>query len=181
MAETPRYRIENGAAIVDVRVPTVNSLFVNRDPAPFRQRDLDPALVEYLIAAAHDVAKAGQLRLAFRIDEPCVPAEIENGVRAHFVYELERITRRRREQVRTGWIALAIAAVAVVALIALAGLVTRVMPGTLGAGIREALVISGWVLMWRPVELLIYDSIPWRRERRVLRALGDAAIELQGR
>lgn len=181
MTDAPRYRIEDGAAIIDVRVPTVDRLFDNRDPAPFRNRDLDPGLVEYLVGAAHDLARVDELRLTLSVDEPCVPNEIENGVRSHFEYELERGARRRREQVRTGWIALAVAAIAVLGLIGLAELVTRAMPGTLGSGIKEALVISGWVLMWRPVELLIYDGIPWRRERRALRALRDAAIEIQGR
>ena len=54
------------------------------------------------------------------------------------------------------------------------------MAGTLGSGLREAIVISGWVLMWRPIDVLIYDGIPWRRERRVLRALSQARIDVRG-
>jgi hypothetical protein len=179
MADIPRYRIENGEAILEVRVASVEHLFDNRDPAPFRQRDLDPGLVEYLVGAAHDLARAERLRLAFWVEQPCTPGDVERGVRAHFEYELERIRRRRREQVRTGWLGLAIAVVAVIALLGLSELVTRAVAGTLGAGLGEALVISGWVLMWRPAELLIYDGIPWRRERRALRLLRDAAIEIK--
>lgn len=176
--EDPRYRIDNGEAILDVRVTSVDQLFDNRDPAPFRRRDLDPGLVEYLVAAGYDVAVAERVRIVFWVDQPCSPHEVKDGVHAHFEYELERLQRRRREQVRTGWVALAIAIVAVVVLVGLAGLVARVIAGALGAGIKEALVISGWVLLWRPVELLIYDGIPWRRQRRVLRRLLEASIEL---
>lgn len=179
MTDAPRYRMEGDAAIVDVRVPIVDRLFDNRDPAPFRQRDLDPALVEYLVGAAHDVARLGDLRLVFWIDGAFVPEDVERGVRSHFAYELDRGSRRRREQVSTGWIALLIAAVLVVALVGLSQVVARIVPGTLGAGLKEALVISGWVLLWRPVELLIYDGIPWRRERRALRALHRATIEIR--
>jgi len=177
--DAPRYRIDNGEAILDVRVTSANHLFDNRDPAPFRQRDLDPGLVEYLIDAGHDVAAADRLRLVFWVEEPCDPDEVENGVHAHFEYELTRLWRSRREQLRTGWATLAIAIVAVVALVGMAELVARVIVGTLGAGIKEALVISGWVLLWRPVDLLVYDAIPWRRQRRVLRRLLDAAIEIR--
>jgi hypothetical protein len=177
--DAPRYRIDNGEAIVDVRVTSVGNLFDNRDPAPFRQRDLDPALVEYLVDAGYDVAAAERVRIVFRVKEACAPSDVENGVHAHFEYELARLQRKRREQMRTGWVTLAVAIVAVVALVGLAELVERVIAGTLGAGIKEALLISGWVLMWRPIELLIYDGIPWRRQRRVLRRLLAASIEIR--
>ena len=53
-----RYRLENGQPILDVRVESMEQLFDNRDPAPFRDRDLDPALVEYLIDGARDLASS---------------------------------------------------------------------------------------------------------------------------
>ena len=110
--------------------------------------------------------------------QPCAPGEIEQAVRAQFEEALDRTQRRRREQLRTGWIALSIAAVAVVVLTGLGELVAKRVAGTLGSGLREAIVISGWVLMWRPIEVLIYDGIPWRRERRILRALREARIDV---
>jgi len=153
--DAPRYRVDDGEGILDVRVTSANHLFDNRDPAPFRQRDLDPGLVEYLVDAGHDLAAADRIRIVFWVEEPCSPKEVENGVHAHFDYELTRLRRSRREQLRTGWVTLAIASVAVVALVGLAELVARVVVGTLGAGIKEALVISGRVVLWRPVDPLI--------------------------
>jgi hypothetical protein len=67
----------------------------------------------------------------------------------------------------------------VVGLTGLGEIAADTLKGTLGAGIREALTISGWVLMWRPIDVLVYEAIPWRRERRILRALRDAAIEVR--
>jgi hypothetical protein len=174
-----RYRTENGEPILDVRAASIDRLFDNRDPAPFRDRDLDPDLVEYLLDGARDLASAGRLQIAFWLGETRAASEIDRAVRAHFQHELDRSDRRRREQVRSGWIALAIAALAVTALMALGELVERSIAGTLGTGLKEALVISGWVLMWRPVEVLAYDAIPWKRERRVLRAILDASIDVR--
>jgi hypothetical protein len=48
-APKSRYRLEGGQPILDIRVESMEPLFDNHDPAPFRNRDLDPALVEYLI------------------------------------------------------------------------------------------------------------------------------------
>lgn len=51
LIEHSRYRVENGEASVDVRIAKIEQLIDNRDPAPFRERDLDPDLVEYLLDA----------------------------------------------------------------------------------------------------------------------------------
>jgi len=36
-----------------------------------------------------------------------------------------------------------------------------------GALIRETLVIGGWVAMWRPLEIFLYDWWPIRAERKL--------------
>jgi hypothetical protein len=179
MADQTRYRAENDEHVVDVKLASIERLFDNRDPAPFRERDLDPALVEYLVDAGEDLIASEKFRVVFWLQQPCEPSEIETAYRAHFEYELERGDRERRRQRRAGWIALAIASVSIVALVGLGELVVRTIAGTLGAGLKEGLTISGWVLMWRPVEVLVYDRIPWRRERRILSRLLAAPIEMR--
>jgi hypothetical protein len=173
-----RARIEKGEGILELRLRAVAQLFDSTDHAPFRERALDRYLVEDLMDSARDVRRANRLRIVIRLAEECVPAQIEGPMRAHFAYELGRIRRRRGEEIRIGWIALAIAVVAVIAVTGIAELVAAWITGTLGAGLREALVISGWVLMWRPIELLVYDGIGSYRDRRVLERLASAAIEI---
>jgi hypothetical protein len=173
-----RYRAEDGVLIIDVRLASVERLFDNRDPAPFRERDLDPSLVEYLIDSCHDMATR-PFRIVFWLEQTSPPAGVEAAVRAHFAYDLVRLDRDRGIQRRIGWIALSIASVAIVALIGVSNLIAELVTGTLGAGLKEALLISGWVLMWRPVELLIYDSIPWRHERNAVRRILNTPIQVR--
>ncbi|HEU4729838.1 MAG TPA: hypothetical protein VFT22_18205 [Kofleriaceae bacterium] len=179
MADGSRYRIENDGPCVDVRITSLEQLFDNRDPAPFRERDLDPALVEYVLAAGEDLAAHDGMRLVFWLEKPCQPGEIEAAFRAHFEYELDRLERRRRRQRRIGQVALLLGVTLIVALLSLAQVVARVVPGSIGAALREGLVISSWVVMWRPVEILIYDWIPVHRERRVMRRLLAAPIDVR--
>jgi hypothetical protein len=174
-----RVPTENGEALVEVRLANVERIFDTRDPAPFRGRALDPGFIEYLVEAARDCAAVGRIRIVIRLAEPSAPGQVEQAVRGHFQGALERSQRRRREQVRIGWIALAVAALGVILLNGLGEVVAGQVAGTLGSGLREAIVISGWVLMWRPIDVLLYDGIPWRRERRVLRALHQARIDVR--
>jgi hypothetical protein len=175
-----RYRLENGQPILDVRVESMEQLFDNRDPAPFRDRDLDPDLVEYLLDGARDLANVTPLRVEIWLGAS-PSGDVPQLVRAYFQHEIDRTNRQRREQVRMGFMALAIAIAVGIVLITVSEMVERRLTGTLGTALREALVISGWVLMWRPLDVLVYDRIAWARNRRILKSIRDAEIEVETR
>ena len=178
-SEPSRYRTEDGEPCIDVRVRSIEQIFDNRDPAPFRERDLDPDLAEYLVDSSEDLVGHDRIRLVFWVDRPCTPSEVEQAFRAHFEGDLERIRRSRRRHRRTGQLALVLAVVIVVALVTIAQLVGNAVGGTLGTGLKEGLVISSWVVMWRPVEVLIYDWIPIRHQRKVLAKLLAAKVDVR--
>ena len=177
--ELKRYRVEEGVHCIDVKLQNVEQLFDNRDPAPFRERDLDPDLADYLLDAGEDLFTEDKLRVVFWLEKPCPPIEIEEAFRAHFEYAIERGRRLRRRRRRTGQVSLTIGIVLVVALIALSQFVGNTIGGSLGAGLREGLVISCWVVMWRPIETLVYDWIPQRHERQVTEKLLTAPVEVR--
>lgn len=173
------YRIEDGASCIDVQLGNIEQLFDNRDPAPFRERDLDTDLADYLADAGDDLFGEDKIKIVFWLDSPCQHAEITDAVHAHFEYSIDRIRRDRKRQRRIGQLSLAMGIVLVVALIALSQLVGNAIGGPIGAGLKEGLVISCWVVMWRPIDVIIYDWIPTRRERRVLEKLNAAPIEIK--
>jgi hypothetical protein len=177
MATHPRYRVEDGAHCVDVRLTAVEQLFDNRDPAPFRERDLDPDLLEYLTAAGDDLVSHGPFRVVFWFPAAVDDDRIVPAFRAHLAYERERVVRRRRRERRTGLAQLAIGAVLLVALVSLASVV-RALP-TIGPIASEGLTISAWVIMWRPLQVLLYDWLPAARERRVLDRLHAAPVAIR--
>ena len=59
----------------------------------------------------------------------------------------------------------------------------RLLPG-LGAAsslLAEGLLISGWVAMWRPIELFLYEWWPLWRQQRLYRRLHTVAIAWRAR
>ena len=165
---------------IDIKLQTVEQIFDNRDPAPFRERDLDPDLADLLLDAGEDLFGEPTYKVVFWLDKPCPPLEIESAFRAHFEYTIERLRRTRKRRRRVGQVSLAIGLVLVVALLALAQVVAKSVGGAVGAGLREGLVISCWVVLWRPIEILVYDWIPMRHERRVAAKLLAAPVEVRG-
>lgn len=176
MPTHPRYRVDAGAHCIDVRLSSIEQMFDNRDPAPFRRRDLDPALLEYLVDAAEDLQAHGPMRVVLWFPTAVDAERVVPAYRAHFDYELTRVARRRRRERRTALAQLALGALLLIALVTL-GQLAGDLP-RLGAIAREGLTISAWVILWRPIQGLVYDWIPAYRERRTLARLRAAPVEL---
>ena len=100
-------------------------------------------------------------------------------MRAHFRYEIEKLGRRIREHVRHGEIALVVGLFVLTVFLTLAGLTKWLPGGTVTQILREGLVITGWVAMWRPLELLLYDWWPMVRQRRLCQRVADAEIAVE--
>jgi hypothetical protein len=54
---------------------------------------------------------------------------------------------------------------------------TAFLPDFVHRLLAEGFNIAGWVGLWRPVELLLYDAAPLRRDRAVLRSLRNRQIQ----
>lgn len=61
----------------------------------------------------------------------------------------------------------------------LAQLTVTLTAGPVREILREGLVITGWVAMWRPLEILLYDWWPLIDERRQIRRILDAAVSIR--
>jgi len=46
---------------------------------------------------------------------------------------------------------------------------------------RESLTIGGWVAMWRPMEIFLYDWWPLRRMGQLLEKLSHMHVEVRKR
>jgi len=178
-----RYRVEDGRSSIDLKVRHSRQLFDGRDPAPFSERDLDEGAVEYLLAAAQEIPLKQPLAIVVTIaEEPeprLAPDEIVEAVRGHFLYEGEQIERRLREHVRRGRMILGVGLTVLVVFLALAESTLSLPAGPLREILREGLVITGWVAMWRPLEVLLYDWWPLIDERRHVRRILDAPVSIR--
>ena len=44
--------------------------------------------------------------------------------------------------------------------------------------LREGLLIGGWVAMWRPMQIYLYEWWPLRRRERIYAKLGNMPVEV---
>lgn len=90
---------------------------------------------------------------------------VDDAVRNHFQYRAERTGRELRELLRRGRVSLVIGLAFAGGCVMAANAVDRAGDSTLYVLARESLVIGGWVGMWRPFEIFLYDWWPVRRRQ----------------
>lgn len=165
---------------IQVRVGELGQLFNSIDPSPFRERDLDPDCEEFIVAWAREFPPNEPLRIEILVERARPPPELltqtEPAVRQHFVRSASLQQLKLRRLLREGRLSLTIGVATLVVCISTATLAPLEELGTFGEILRESLVIAGWVVMWNPLEVLLYGQWPVRRERRLLERLANAEV-----
>jgi hypothetical protein len=154
--------------LIEVRVSELKQLFNAIDPSPFRERDLDPDAEEFIVDWATEASPSASLGLAIYLDRPAgppnEPAELREAIHEFFRHRAEVLRHRLRELFRRGRISLAIGVCALGVSLAVGNLVGPLFSNHVAQILQEGLLIGGWVAMWRPMEVFLYDWWPIRAE-----------------
>jgi hypothetical protein len=169
--------------VIEVRLREVRQLFDALDPSPFREKDLDPDAEEYIVESAKELPSGGPCALVIHLDRPTgLPDEeraVGDAVRVHFARRAKLLRRDLRRLFRRGFVSLAIGVAFLVAIYAVVRLIGQFV-GETAVGIlsREGLIIVGWVAMWRPLEIFLYDWWPILGEQRVRERLSRIDVRV---
>jgi hypothetical protein len=174
------YRREAGDWLIEVRLREVRQLFHHLDPAPFRETDLDPAAETYIEDAVREIGVGQPKRLVIHLPESermtddarTLPEAIAN----YFDY------RARQARVELGRLLRRALANLVIGLLFLAAcLALRRSLQATGSDevVAEGLLIIGWVALWRPVEMFLYDWWPLLRRQRRLAAIARVRVDVR--
>lgn len=172
-----------GCALIEVHVGELKQLFNSMDPTPFRTRDLDPRAEEFIAGWASELHSDVPLGLVVHVDHGAAsPAEasvLQEAVREFFRQRAVVTRRRLRQLLRVGRTSLLIGVAALTASLVLGDVASGLLADTrFGGIIRESLLIGGWVAMWRPLEVFLYDWWPVRAEARRFDRLGDMTVRI---
>jgi hypothetical protein len=170
--------------IIEVRVAELRQLFNAIDPSPFHQRDLDPKAEEFIVDWARDLPADKAWALVVHLDRPAGPSDeavvLRDAIHEYFGQRVVAAKRRLRELFRRGRISLVIALVFLTASIAIGDAVANYLgESRFGDVVREGFLIGGWVAMWRPLEVFLYDWWPIRAEGRLLQRLSAMPVRIE--
>ena len=171
-------------AELELHVGEMRQIFDSMDPAPFRERDLDPKASDYIVGWAEETPKGQPLALHVHLgrQQPSAGDEALLGDAAREYFKGRAVAKRRElsHLFRSGRISLLIGlaflAAAILLAEAMAALITQESWAWL---VKESLIIGGWVALWRPMEIFLYDW--WRidAQARLYDRLGAIQVGLR--
>jgi hypothetical protein len=169
-------------ARIEVRLRELAQLFNSLDPSPFIDRDLDADAEEFIVGWAQESAHHGEFELVIHLairPEPDRAAGVEAAVQHYFANRADLKRRELRLLLRRGRVSLAIGVAFLAVCSALAVGLRPFLPKQVGEFVELGLQIVGWVAMWRPLEIYLYDWWPVRNDLRLLERLARMRVSLQ--
>ena len=178
-----KYDLPAHCQLIEVHVADLKQLFHSLDPTPFRERDLDPKAEEFIAGWARELDADKPLGLVVHIDRelptPDQVKTLQDAVREYFGERAAETRRRLRQLLRVGRTSLIIGLLFLTASVLTGDLIASMLGETRFGGIaRESLLIGGWVAMWRPLEVFLYDWWPIRAEARLMDRLSAMAVRV---
>jgi hypothetical protein len=170
-----------GTARIEVRLRELAQLFNSMDPSPFIDRDLDAAAEEFIVSWAREHPHQAELELVIHLATMPPPDRAmgtEAAVHHYFASRADIKQREFRQMLRLGRTSLLIGLGFVGGCLALSGLALRFLPAGWNSFVEVSLSIVGWVALWRPLEIYLYDWWPIRNEARLLERLARMRVRL---
>jgi hypothetical protein len=175
--------LAEGCTVIELNLRELTQLFDSLDPSPFHEKDLDGNAEEYIVESVKEQPTRGQHALVLHVDQPAIhPDEgrvVGDAIRVHFERRAKLLWRELRQLIRRGFISLVIGLAFLMGVFMLARTLGRpVGESSWPTMWREGLLIVGWVAMWRPLEIFLYDWWPLLGEQRLHTRLSRIQVRI---
>ncbi len=166
---------------IRLRLRELSQLFNSFDPSPFHDRDLDADAEEFIVNWAREAPPGDTIELVLHLETVPKPgrlAEVEDAIRNYFATRAAMKQREFRQLMRRGRMSLLVGLLFLGGCLALGELLATLRLAALPNLVKESLTIGGWVAMWRPLEIYLYDWWPLRGEYRMLERLACVHVRI---
>jgi hypothetical protein len=167
---------------IEIRIRELSQLFNSMDPTPFHHQDLDPNAEEFILSWAHEHPREGELEILIHLTGGAPPADGEaivgEALGNYFTYRAEHMQREFRQLMQRGRSSLMIGLGFLAVCLLAAEQIGRFDSGTFTTILRESVIIGGWVAMWRPLEIFLYDWWPLIQRQRLFEKLARAEVRI---
>jgi hypothetical protein len=167
---------------LELRVSELMQLFNSLDPTPFLNKDLDRSAEAFIESWASGFPPDSRLQITIHLAH--LPADgnasvlMTEAIHNFFNYKAGLVRVELTQLLKRGRTSLLIGLAFVTACLIAADRIAQFDAGNVTTIARESLTIIGWVAMWRPVEIFLYDWWPLVRRIHVYKNLRYARVRV---
>lgn len=166
---------------IELRLRELAQLFNSMDPSPFHDRDLDDAAESFIVDWARELPAGREFELVIHlatVPHPERASGLEAALRNYFNNRLTTTRLHLRQLFRLGRWTLLVGVLFLGFCLSLSGLVGRMSSSQLLETPRLVLDILGWVALWRPLEIFLYDWWPLRKDISLYKRLARVSVRV---
>lgn len=177
------YPVEGESRLIAIKLAEARQLFNTLDPAPFHMRELDAEAAAWLLDAGRELRRERQIKIVLYLPAPdprIRDDDMRAAIRHYFHYRAMKYRQQLRHLFRIGRQSLLVG----IGFLVICDLIARYLlagPAEHLGMIRTGVSILGWVAMWKPVEIFLYEWWPLRQDERTCEKLMTAPMEVRER
>ena len=168
---------------LELRVHALEQLFNSLDPTPFLNKDLDREAEAFIESWALEFSSNDHLHITIHVEQPVSEGDatqlMTEAIHNYFTYKTGRVIGELKRLLKEGRFSLVVGLAFVTLCLFGAEIIGQAIAGTAFSVVREGLTIIGWVALWRPMQIFLYDWWPLVRRIRIYKNLVHAHIRVQ--
>lgn len=174
------YRTHEGKVVIDLVLHSRLQLFNTLDPAPFFEKELDPAAEDYIFNAIDDLPHAQPVKMVVYLPADVINEDlmgtIPSAVRNHFLYKSAQAGRELRRLFRRGRTVLLIGGAILLGCLFARQIIIAGPTMLIPSVVAEAFVIFAWIAMWEPGQIFLYSWWPIVRKKRIFEKAAEMEV-----
>lgn len=170
----------DNTGVIELRLRDSAQLFNTLDPFPFRERDLSAEAERFIVEWAQELPKDQPVQILIHLQsrggDEARGADLADAITGWFEARARAETHALRELFRDGRLGFLIGIAVLALCLLLSWSASQHFEAPFARVISESFVIIGWVVIWRPAEIFLYDWLPMVRRRKLYQRLANARV-----
>ncbi|HEV7323873.1 MAG TPA: hypothetical protein VGN91_02280 [Bosea sp. (in: a-proteobacteria)] len=170
------------SGVIELRLHDSAQLFNTLDPFPFRERDLSAEAERFIVEWAQELPKDSSIEILVHlraVKDAIQTSDLAEAITGWFEARRQAETRALRELFRDGRVGFLIGIGVLSFCLLLSWSLSQRFQEPFARVISESFVIIGWVVIWRPAEIFLYDWLPLVRRRKLYHRLAEAVVTVR--
>jgi hypothetical protein len=182
---TPMAEQMPGVHHIELNLHDIDQLFNTMDPSPFHEKDLDDDAAEFILSWAEEFHRPEPVDLIVHLEKSPeghnAQRLVEDAVHNYFAYRARLNKLEFKRLMKQGRLSLLVGLSFLFACFLVIELMVIKTSATFPSFLKEGLTIAGWVAMWRPLEIYLYEWWPLRRRGKIFEKLSQMSVEVRKR